>query len=63
MKEAKHDDADRALPRTMGQERTDRSDPDAMSASMRELILSFGEEAPGRTWDPAAYTRRPKQVA
>jgi hypothetical protein len=37
-------------------------DDGAMSPSMRRLILSFGRADSERTWDPDAYTRRPKQL-
>jgi hypothetical protein len=36
----------------------DRRDRDAMSLSMRQLIMSFGEADSERVWDPAAYSRR-----
>ena len=36
----------------------DRRDRDAMSSSMRHLIMSFGEADSERTWDPTVYSRR-----
>ncbi|MGH3128638.1 MAG: hypothetical protein ACRDPX_12020 [Gaiellaceae bacterium] len=36
----------------------DSRDREAMSSSMRQLILSFGEADSDRTWDPAVYSRR-----
>jgi hypothetical protein len=36
----------------------DPRDRDAMSSSMRQLILSFGEADSERTWDPTVYSRR-----
>jgi hypothetical protein len=38
-------------------DRRDR-DRDAMSSSMRQLIMSFGEADSERTWDPTVYSRR-----
>ena len=43
-------------PRTQTQK--DRRDRDAMSSSMRQLIMSFGEADSERTWDPTVYSRR-----
>ena len=40
------------------QAQTDHRDPDAMSSSMRQLIMSFGEAESERTWDPTVYSRR-----
>jgi hypothetical protein len=41
----------------------DRRERDAMSPSMRRLILSFADgETSDRTWDPNAFTRS-KQFA
>jgi len=40
------------------QVRSDRPDREAMSSSMRQLIMSFGEADSERTWDPTAYSRR-----
>lgn len=40
------------------QARSDRRDGEAMSTSMRQLIMSFGEADSERTWDPTAYSRR-----
>jgi hypothetical protein len=62
MKQAEKSKSDRALHQTTGQSQKDRRDRDAMTPSMRQLILSFGDEASDRTWDPDAYSR-PKQVA
>jgi hypothetical protein len=36
----------------------DRRDRDAMSLSMRQLIMSFGEADSERAWDPTVYSRR-----
>jgi hypothetical protein len=36
----------------------DRRDREAMSSSMRQLIMSFGEAESERTWDPTVYSRR-----
>jgi hypothetical protein len=42
--------------------RADRAEG-AMSPAMRRLILSFGRaDSEERTWDPDAYTRRPKHA-
>ena len=38
--------------------RKEQRDRDAMSASMRQLILSFGEADSERAWDPTVYSRR-----
>ena len=35
----------------------------ALSAPMRQLILSFVRTDSNRTWDAAAYTRRPSLTA
>ena len=40
------------------QARKDSRDREAMSSSMRQLIMSFGEADSDRTWDPAVYSRR-----
>jgi hypothetical protein len=62
MKQAQKNETEQALDRTTGQKQKDRRDRDAMSPSMRQLILSFGDAASDRTWDPDAYAR-PKYVA
>jgi len=36
----------------------DRSDEDALSPSIRQLLLSFGEGDSERTWNPDAFPRR-----
>ena len=61
MKEARKKDTDPARHGAMHKGQTDRGAGGAMSASMRQLILSFGETDSERTWDPDAYTRRPNQ--
>ena len=38
--------------------RKDLRDREAMSSSMRHLIMSFGEADSERTWDPTVYSRR-----
>jgi hypothetical protein len=43
--------------------RQDRADKDAMSPSMRRLILSFGDDGSDRVWDPDVYMRRPNHTA
>ena len=43
-------------PRTQPQK--DRRDREAMSSSMRQLIMSFGEADSERAWDPTVYSRR-----
>ena len=54
MKDAsKNDDGSMAV----ADQGTDR-DEDAMSQSMRELILSFGTADAERAWDPDAFARR-----
>ena len=50
---SKNEDASMAV----AEQDTDRNE-DAMSQSMRELILSFGAAESERTWDPDAFTRR-----
>lgn len=58
MKDAsKNDDGSMAVAK----QDTDRND-DAMSQSMRELILSFGTADSERTWDPDAFARRSAQT-
>ena len=42
--------------------RKERADKDAMSPSMRRLILSFGDDGTDRVWDPDVYRRRPSAV-
>ena len=61
MKEPRNKDKDAAGQRAMYEGQTDRGAGGAMSPSMRQLILSFGETDSERTWDPDAYTRRPNQ--
>ena len=62
MKQAEKSENDRALHQTTRPGQKDRRDREAMSPSMRQLILSFGDTASDRTWDPDAYSR-PKHVA
>ena len=40
------------------QARRDHRDRDAMSSSMRQLILSFAQDDSERAWDPTVYSRR-----
>lgn len=40
------------------QAQKDCRDHDAMSSSMRQLIMSFGDSDSGRAWDPTVYSRR-----
>ena len=44
-----------------GSMRADR-DERGMSPAMRQLILSFGKLDSEPTWNPDAYTRRPKNA-
>jgi hypothetical protein len=63
MKEALKTDAGREPREPRGESQKDRRNREAMSPSMRQLILSFGEaDSADRTWDPEAYAR-PKNVA
>jgi len=48
----------RAPRKQPAQARKERGDRDAMSWSMRELIMSFGESDSELTWDPTVYSRR-----
>jgi hypothetical protein len=41
----------------------DRRDREAMSPSMRQLILSFADDGSDRVWDPDVYVRRPSNTA
>jgi hypothetical protein len=41
----------------------DRAEKDAMSPSMRRLILSFSDDGSDRVWDPDVYMRRPNHTA
>lgn len=50
---------DLAMSKTTDQGSNDQADGGAMSPSMRQLILSFGEADSERIWDPDAYNRRP----
>jgi hypothetical protein len=52
---------DGALHRS-GPKQKDR-DREAMSPSMRQLILSFADDASDRVWDPDVYVRRPSHTA
>lgn len=58
MREANGNENELAMHTTTDQGRDNRGDGEAMSPSMRELILSFGEADSERTWDPDAYTRQ-----
>jgi len=57
MKHGRKNENDQAMNRTTDQGRNDRAAGGAMSPSMRQLILSFGEADSERTWDPGAYSR------
>jgi hypothetical protein len=48
--------------RTAGDSRRPDRDESAMSPAMRQLILSFGKVESEPTWNPEAYTRRPKHA-
>ena len=48
--------------RTAGDIRRADRDRSAMSPAMRQLILSFGKGDSEPTWNPDAYTRRPKHT-
>lgn len=54
---------DLALRRATGPKQKDRGDREAMSPSMRELILSFADDRSDRVWDPNVYVRRPTNAA
>ena len=60
MKQTPRPAAGRASRKQMAQPEKDRRDRDrdAMSSSMRQLIMSFGEADSERTWDPTVYSRR-----
>jgi hypothetical protein len=46
-----------------GPKQKDRGDREAMSPSMRQLILSFADDGSDRVWDPDVYGRRPSNAA
>lgn len=60
MKQTPRPAAGRASRKQTAQPEKDRRDRDrdAMSSSMRQLIMSFGEADSERTWDPTVYSRR-----
>ena len=59
MKETSKPAAGRAAPRKQPtQAREERGDREAMSSSMRQLIMSFAEDDSERAWDPTVYSRR-----
>jgi hypothetical protein len=58
MKQTPRPAAGRASRKETDQPEKDRRDRDAMSSSMRQLIMSFGEADSERTWDPTVYSRR-----
>jgi hypothetical protein len=54
---------DLALRGATGPKQKDRGDREAMSPSMRQLILSFADDGSDRVWDPNVYVRRPSNAA
>jgi hypothetical protein len=58
MRGVRKNENERAMNTTKDQGRNNRSGGDAMSASMLQLILSFGEADCEQTRDPEVYTRR-----
>lgn len=58
MKQTPTPAAGRASRKQAARPDKDRRDRDAMSSSMRQLIMSFGEADSERTWDPTVYSRR-----
>ena len=58
MKETPQPAAGRAPRKQPTQARKERGDREAMSSSMRQLIISFVEDDSERTWDPTVYSRR-----
>lgn len=63
MNDTQKTSGDQALHRATGPKQKDRRDPEAMSPSMRQLILSFADDGADRVWDPDVYVRRPSNVA
>ena len=59
MKQPRKNENDLAIYKTTDQGRKDQADGGAMSPSMRQLILSFGEADSERIWDPDACSPRP----
>jgi hypothetical protein len=55
--------SDLAPRRATGPTQKDRRDREAMSPSMRKLILSFADDGADRVWDPDVYVRRPSNAA
>ena len=58
MKETSKAAAGRAPRKQPTQAREERGDREAMSSSMRQLIMSFAENDSERAWDPTVYSRR-----
>ena len=56
MKEAKTNE--NALAESGSKETREHQDEEAMSPSIRDLILSFGVVDSDPAWDPSVYTRR-----
>jgi hypothetical protein len=54
---------DLALRGATAPKQKDRGDREAMSPSMRQLILSFADDGSDRVWDPNVYVRRPSNAA
>jgi hypothetical protein len=54
---------DLAPHRVTGPKQNDPRDREAMSPSMRKLILSFADDGSDRVWDPDVYVRRPSNAA
>ena len=58
MKQTPQPAAGRAPGEQPTQARKERGDREAMSTSMRQLIISFVEDDSERAWDPTVYSRR-----
>jgi hypothetical protein len=58
MKQTPQPAAGRAPRKQPTQARKEDGDRDAMSSSMRQLIMSFAEDDSERAWDPTVYSRR-----
>ena len=62
MNDTQKTSGDRTQHRATGPKQKDRRERDAMSPSMRRLILSFADDCSDRVWDPDVYMRRPNHA-
>jgi hypothetical protein len=63
MNDTRKTSGDLAAHRATGPKQKDRRDREAMSPSMRKLILSFADDGSDRVWDPDAYVRPASNAA